>query len=167
VDDKKNIILAVLLTAAILFGWPYVSHYFFPAANPPVTKIEGGKTTPVAAPGTDAADGPAVIRDRAIVLKDSPRVAIRTPKLSGSINLKGARIDDIVLPTYKETIEKASPDVRLYSPSGTADAYFAGFGWQGEGIKAPDANTVWAASGTELTPTSPVTLSWKDRKSVV
>ncbi|MFP5433286.1 MAG: membrane protein insertase YidC, partial [Alphaproteobacteria bacterium] len=126
-DDKKNIILAVLLTAAILFGWPYVSHYFFPAANPPATRIEGGKTTPVAAPGTDTADGPVTIRDRAIVLKESPRVPIRTPKLTGSINLRGARIDDIVLPTYRETIDKDSPAVRLYSPSGTQDAYFAGF----------------------------------------
>jgi len=44
VDDKKNIILAVLLTAAILFGWPYVAKHFFPAANPPATRIEGGKT---------------------------------------------------------------------------------------------------------------------------
>ncbi|MEC3951315.1 membrane protein insertase YidC [Sphingobium sp. HWE2-09] len=161
-DDKKNIILAVLLTAAILFGWPYVSHYFFPAANPPATKIEGGKTTPVAAPGTDTADGPATIRDRAIVLKESPRVPIRTPKLTGSINLKGARIDDIVLPTYRETIAKDSPAVRLYSPSGTQDAYFAGFGWQGEGLKTPNKDTLWTAQGSELTPTSPVTLTWNN-----
>ena len=162
-DDKKNIVLAVLLTAAILFGWPYVSTYFFPAANPPATKIEGGKTTPVANPAADpAADSVAAIRDRAVVLKESPRIPIRTPKLDGSINLKGARIDDIVLPTYKETIAKDSPDVRLYSPAGTQDAYFAGFGWQGEGLKTPNKDTVWTAQGSELTPTSPVTLTWNN-----
>ena len=131
-DDKKNIILAVLLTAAILFGWPYIANHFFPAANPPATKIEGGKTQPLPKPGADpAADSPAAIRDRALVLKESPRVQIRTPKLTGSINLKGARIDDIVLPTYSETIAKNSPAVRLYSPSGTKDAFFAGFGGDG------------------------------------
>jgi YidC/Oxa1 family membrane protein insertase len=162
VDDKKNIILAVLLTAAILFGWPYVSHYFFPAANPPATKIEGGKTTPVAAPGTDTADGAATIRDRVIVLKESPRVPIRTAKLTGSINLRGARIDDIVLPTYRETIAKDSPAVRLYSPGGTQDAYFAGFGWQGEGLKTPNKDTLWTAQGSELTPSTPVTLTWNN-----
>jgi YidC/Oxa1 family membrane protein insertase len=163
VDDKKNIVLAVVLTALILFGWPYVSHYFFPAANPPVTRIEGGKTTPVASPGTaPAADSPAAIRDLAVALKDGPRVPIRTPKLTGSINLKGARIDDIVLPTYSETIAKDSPAIRLYSPSGTADAYFAGFGWQGEGIRIPDKDTVWTAQGAALTPTSPVTLTWNN-----
>lgn len=162
-DDKKNIILAVLLTAAILFGWPYVSTYFFPAANPPATKIEGGKTTAVANPAADpAADSVTAIRDRALVLKESPRIPIRTPKLDGSINLKGARIDDIVLPTYSETIAKDSPAVRLYSPAGTQDAYFAGFGWQGEGLKTPNKDTVWTAQGRELTPTSPVTLSWNN-----
>ena len=162
-DDKKNIILAVLLTAAILFGWPYVSNYFFPTANPPVTKIEDGKQVPVARPDADpAADSPAAVRDRALVLKESPRVPIRTPRLTGSINLRGARIDDIVLPTYKESIAEDSPAVRLYSPSGTQDAYFAGFGWQGEGLRAPDRNTLWTAQGTELTPTSPVTLSWNN-----
>ena len=162
-DDKKNIILAVLLTAAILFGWPYVSQHFFPVANPPSTKIEGGKQVAVPNPAADpAADSPAAIRDRAIVLRESPRVPIRTPKLAGSINLKGARIDDIVLPTYKETIAKDSPDVRLYSPSGSQDAYFAGFGWQGEGTRFPDANTVWTANGTALTPSTPVTLSWNN-----
>lgn len=162
-DDKKNIILAVLLTAAILFGWPYVAKHFFPAANPPATRIEGGKTTPLTPSGTaPAAEGGAAVRDLALVLKDGPRVPIRTPKITGSINLKGARIDDIVLPTYKETIAKDSPAIRLYSPSGTKDAYFAGFGWQGEGVKTPDANTLWTATAKELTPTSPVTLTWNN-----
>jgi YidC/Oxa1 family membrane protein insertase len=161
VDDKKNIVLAVILTALILFGWPYIANHFFPAANPPATKVEGGKETPAPQPGADpAADSPGAIRDRALVLKEGPRVPIRTPKLTGSINLKGARIDDIVLPTYSETIAKDSPAIRLFSPSGTQDAFFAGFGWQGEGLKTPDNNTVWTAEGTELTPTSPVTLRW-------
>ncbi|MDX3911668.1 MAG: membrane protein insertase YidC [Sphingobium sp.] len=162
-DDKRNIILAVVLSALILFGWPYIAQWFFPTANPPATQIQGGKTTPVASPNADpAADSPTAIRDRGAVLKGSPRVAIETPKLQGSINLKGARIDDIVLPTYRETIAKTSPAIRLYSPGGTRDAYFAGFGWSGEGLKGPDANTLWTASGSKLTPTTPVTLSWNN-----
>ena len=124
-DDKRNILLAVILTAGILFGWPVISGYFFPAANPPVTKVQGGKETPLPQTQTaPAAESAQAIRDRAVVLRESPRVAIDTPKLKGSINLKGARIDDIVLPTHKETIAKDSPPVRLFSPSGTSDAYF-------------------------------------------
>src|SRR3546814_12779039 len=39
-------------------------------------------------------------------ISEAPRIPIETPKLTGSINLKGARIDDIVLPTYNQTIKK-------------------------------------------------------------
>ncbi len=162
-DDKKNIVLAVILTALILFGWPYISSYFFPPANPPVTVIEGGKQMPLPRPAADPAlDSATAIRSREQALQDSPRVAIETPKLRGSIALKGARIDDIVLPTYRQSIAKDSPPVRLFSPSGTADAYFAGVGWSGEGLRAPDADTVWTASGPRLTPSTPVTLSWNN-----
>ena len=160
-DDKRNILIAAVFTIAILFGWPYIANHFFPPAQPPATKIEGGKTTPVAPPTADPAlDSASAIRNRAIVLRDAPRIAIETPKLKGSLSLKGARIDDIVLPTYKESVAKNSQPIRLFSPSGTADAYFAGLGWSGEGLKLPDANTVWTAEGTKLTPATPVTLRW-------
>jgi len=166
VDDKRNIILAVVLTIAILFGWPYIAGRFFPAANQPAPQSAGaspapsgaGSAGPVAA--APAAEAPTVLRDRALVLRESPRVAIETPKLRGSINLKGARIDDIVLPTHKQTIAKDSPPIRMFSPSGTADAYFASFAWAGEGVKLPDADTVWTPDRSTLTPQTPVTLSW-------
>ena len=159
-DDKRNLILAMVLASLILFGWPFIQERFFPAANPPVTKVEGGKTKPLADPSVPAAGRAAAVKDRTVALREGPRVMIDAPKIKGSINLKGARFDDIVLPTYKETIAKNSAPVRLFSPSGTSDAYFAGFGWSGQGVKAPDGNTLWTASGTKLTPQTPVTLSW-------
>lgn len=161
-DDKRNIILAVLLTAVILFGWPYVSQAIFPQAAPPVTASQNAAPATPAPASNQAAENSRTIRDRALVMTESPRVAIETPKLVGTINLKGARIDDIVLPTYRETIKKDSPPIRLFSPSGTKDAQFAGFGWSGDGLKSPDANTVWTADGTKLTPQTPVTLRWNN-----
>ena len=122
-DDQKNFLLFAVLAALLLFGWPLVTERLFPTANPPVTKIEGGKTEVVRNPGADpAADTPAAIRDRKTVLAETPRVAIETPTVRGSINLKGARIDDLVLVTHKETIEPNSDPIRLLSPSGTRDA---------------------------------------------
>jgi YidC/Oxa1 family membrane protein insertase len=158
-SDNKNFILFAVFAALILFGWPIVTQKFFPAANPPVTKIEGGKTTIVTSPTTTpAADGAAGLRDRKVVLAESPRVRIETPKLRGSINLKGARIDDLVLVTYKETIAKDSAPIRLLSPAGSPEAYFAGFGWRDDGLKPPSADTVWTASSPVLVPGKPVTL---------
>lgn len=159
-NDQKNFLLFAVLAALVLFGWPYIANHFFPAANPPVTKLEDGKSKPVVNPATDpAADTADAIRDRAIVLRETPRVAIETQAVRGSINLRGGRIDDLVLLRHKETIAKDSPPVRLLSPSGTADAYFAQFGWSGTGITPPPADALWTASGTKLTPTTPVTLT--------
>jgi YidC/Oxa1 family membrane protein insertase len=161
VDDKRNLILAAVLTLAILFGWPLISERFFPTPKQPAV-VQAPAAPQTAAPtGTAAPNAEAAaIKPIAQVLPTSPRVAIDTPKLKGSVNLKGARIDDIELPTYRETIEKNAPAVRLFSPVGTKDAYFAGFGWSGNGIRTPDANTVWTADGKALTPRTPVTLSW-------
>lgn len=159
-NDQKNFLLFAVLAALVLFGWPYIANHFFPAANPPVTKLEDGKSKPVANPATDpAADTANAIRDRALVLRETPRIAIETPAVRGSINLRGGRIDDLVLVKHQETIAKDSPPVRLLSPSGTADAYFAQFGWSGTGITPPPVDALWTASGNKLTPQTPVTLT--------
>jgi YidC/Oxa1 family membrane protein insertase len=160
VDDKRNIILAVVLTIGILFGWPVISNYFFPQPVQPVAQQQA-QTTPQVQ-GGPMAEGANAIRDLNTVIGETPRVAIETPKLRGSINLRGARIDDVVLPTHRQTVEEGAPPVRLFGPSGTGEAYFASFGWNGEGVKVPTADTVWTADGDKLTPQTPVTLRWNN-----
>ncbi|KQX18174.1 membrane protein insertase YidC, partial [Sphingomonas sp. Root1294] len=164
-QNQRNMILAIVLSALVLFGWQFLGDRFFPPARPPVTKIEGGKEKVLPQPGADpAADGPKAIRARALVLRETPRIAIDTPKLAGSINLKGARIDDLVLKAYRETVAKNAPPIRLLSPLGSPEAYYAGFGWTGDGIDAPGPNTVWTANGAALTPDRPLTLSWANTR---
>lgn len=160
-NEHRNMLLAILLSALVLLGWTALSERFLPVANEPSTKVVQGKTVPLPQPQADpAADAPTVVRNRSVVLAETPRIAIDTPRLKGSLNLRGARIDDLVLTSYRESLDKNSPPIRLLSPSGSPDAYFAGFGWTGEGARLPDADTVWRASGTRLAPGSPVTLSW-------
>ncbi len=164
-DNQRNLVLAIVLSALVLFGWQLASEQFFPVANPPATKVQGGKESVVPQPGADpAADSPRAIRSRAAVLAESDRVTIDTPKLAGSINLKGARIDDLVLKVYRETLAKDSPPIRLLSPSGAADSYYAGFGWTGDGVDAPGPNSVWTTNGRALAPGKPVTLSWSNNR---
>ena len=169
-EDKRNIIIATLLAALILFGWPTVTEYFFPelAAPPAVSApATAGATAPTAGAPAPAGTAPAVASTAstravtvATALQSGPRVAIETPKLRGSINLAGARIDDLVLVNYRQTIERDAPPVRLMAPGGTAQAYFAGVGWTGAGLSAPTADTLWTApAGARLTPTTPVTLT--------
>lgn len=162
-DNQRNMILAIVLSAVVLFGWSALSERFFPTANPPVTKIVDGKQVVLPNPAADpTADAPAAIRDRNLVLRETPRLRIDTPKLAGSVNLTGARIDDLVLKAHRETIAKDSPPIRLLSPSGAQAAYFANFGWTGEGVGVPGADTVWRTDATVLSPGKPVTLFWEN-----
>lgn len=159
-DDQKNFILFAVIAAIILVGSSLLSNWLFPQNPAPVVAVENGQPKVVPAPQADpTADSPAAIRDRAIVLRETPRIAIETPTLRGSINLKGARIDDLELTRYDETVEKDSQKIRLLSPAGAPGRHFAEFGWEGAGMIAPDSDTVWQASGTKLTPSTPVTLT--------
>jgi YidC/Oxa1 family membrane protein insertase len=172
VDDKRNMIAAILLSVAILIGWNFVSEKFFPTPDKPdvTTTVAGpGGTAPAAAPGqpaalpapgVPAAATPQAIRPIEAVLADGNRIPIETPAIKGSINLVGARVDDITLSKYRQTIKKDSPPVRLFAPAGTKAAYFASIGWSAQGVVVPGPTTVWTATGTKLTPTTPVTLSW-------
>ena len=181
--DNRNTILAVILSGLVLIGW----QYFF---NIPQmekqralqqTQAELAKPTPQAMPSgttpqpntpTPSANAPAanqpasaaavVARDTAIAA--TPRIKISTPRLSGSISLKGARIDDLALIQFRETVDPASPPIILFSPSGTAEPYYAEFGWvpaSGSTVRLPDRDTQWQQEGSgDLTPGNPVTLKY-------
>jgi YidC/Oxa1 family membrane protein insertase len=174
VDDKRNIIMAVLLTGIILFGWPLMMERFFPdmanknevveQANAPANdQVAGDKSVP-STNGTDIATGivSEKIRPLAAVLRENPRILIDTPRVKGSINLKGGRIDDLTLSDHTVDMSKNSAPVRLFSPSGTQDAYFSRVGWAGDGVAVPDDNTIWSADRSKLTPETPVTLTWSN-----
>ncbi len=159
-NDNKNMILAVVLSALVLLGWTWAANKFFPTSNPPSTRVENGRPVPVNQPRTQPVPAtPKALQSRAQVLASTPRVRIQTPSLQGSINLKGAQIDDLLLVGQTQTIAKDSPPVRLLSPLGGPGAYVAQFGWTAEGKPAPDLSTVWTSDSPTLSPGHPVTLS--------
>ncbi|MDE2603554.1 MAG: membrane protein insertase YidC [Bradyrhizobium sp.] len=179
-SDSRNTILAVILSAVVLIAWQYF--YNIPQmenqrlaeqarkelskqaqpGNNAATPQDGTASAPQ--PGAPAAAQPAPVVARDVAIAASPRVKIDTPRLSGSISLKGARIDDLSLVQFRETVDPTSPAIVLYSPSGTAEPYYAEFGWvpaTGTSAKLPDSNTVWQQEGSNsLTPTTPVTLKY-------
>ncbi|HKX91467.1 MAG TPA: membrane protein insertase YidC [Sphingomicrobium sp.] len=159
-NDSKNLILAVVLSALILLGWSWASNKYFPTSNPPSTKVEDGKQVPLPQPQAQPAPAtPKATQSRTTVLRSTPRVRIETPSLHGSLNLKGAQIDDLVMVRHQQTIAKDSPPVRLLSPLGAPGAYAASFGWVGQGVAAPNLNTMWTADTDRLAPGHPVTLT--------
>jgi YidC/Oxa1 family membrane protein insertase len=182
--DNRNTILAVILSGLVLLGWQYFynvpqmekqrasqvaqqSQTTTPAQN------AGGSATPQATTPGPSANAPAIVQagsaapvSRETALAAGPRVKIDTPRLSGSISLKGARIDDLSLVQFHETVDPTSAPIVLYSPSGTENPYYAEFGWvaaSGSSAKMPDQNTVWQQeTGGSLTPNHPVTLKYEN-----
>ncbi|HET7316432.1 MAG TPA: membrane protein insertase YidC [Sphingomicrobium sp.] len=163
-NENRNMILAIVLSALVLLGWTLLSDRFLPEPAPQAQKVDNTQTNAAQPEGQPqagpVAESPQKLQPRAQVIGATPRVEMRTPSLRGSINLKGARIDDLVLLKERQTIEENSPPVRLLSPAGAPDAYFASFGWTAEGVQLPGPNTVWTASAPVLQPGQPVTLSW-------
>ena len=160
-NDSKNMILAVVLSALVLIGWTWAANRYFPTANPPSTKVEAGKQQPSPQPSAQPAGpvAPKRLQNLSTALSSSPRVKIQTSSLQGSINLKGAQIDDLVLLNHRDTIAKNSPPVRLLSPLGAPGAYIAQFGWVAQGGQAPVLDALWTADSPALSPGHPVTLT--------
>ena len=157
-ENQRNLILAIALSALAVLGWSFVAERLFPQPRTVATKTAPATvSTPASSALPPDAAGKLPV---SAALGASARVAIQTPRLKGSIILKGAQIDDLVLLSHRETIKKDSPPVRLLSPANGKDSYFAGFGWSGNGLAAPNADTVWQADGAALTPAKPVTLRW-------
>jgi YidC/Oxa1 family membrane protein insertase len=163
VSDSKNMILAVVLSALVLLGWSWLADRYFPTPEPQRTTAETNTAQPAPqarqpSQAQPVPASPAQLRNREAVLGSTPRVRIETPSLQGSINLKGAQIDDLTLVRHRQTIGKQSPAVRLLSPLGAPGAYVAAVGWTTEGAPAPTLDTLWTADRPTLTPGNPVTL---------
>jgi YidC/Oxa1 family membrane protein insertase len=184
-DDNRNMLLAILLSGAVLLGWNYF--YGVPQVekqrqqaqtSAPVSTQPGapagaappaGSATP-GAPATPGSASPAIpaALTREAALAAGPRIAVETQRVFGSISLTGARIDDIALKNYRETVDPKSPNIVLLSPANAPNPYYADFGWvSAAGLPTPNASTVWTASAQKLTPTQPVTLTWDNGQGLV
>lgn len=188
-EDNRNLLLAITLSVVVLLGWQFF--YGVPQMEKQrqiaqqnqqtqTQTVPQGSTAvpaPGAAPGqpTSAAVPAAVpatpaVETREQALARSPRVRIETPKISGSIALTGARIDDVSLKAYHETVDPKSPNIILLSPLGGPNAYYSDFGWvaaPGSNIALPGPATVWKADGEVLTPAKPLTLTWDNGQGLV
>jgi YidC/Oxa1 family membrane protein insertase len=177
-NDNKNTILAIVLSALVLLGW----QYFFAvpqekarqeqlqAQQQKQTVPAPGQPSPAQpqaqsqVPGQPSAPSSATPIDRKAALANSPRIPVATDTLQGSVALKGGRIDDLALVKFRETTDPKSPPIVLLSPSGTGDPFYAEFGWTGaagSNVKLPTSETVWKQVGSgALGVGRPVTLTY-------
>ncbi|MDA0708507.1 MAG: membrane protein insertase YidC [Proteobacteria bacterium] len=181
-QDNRNFILAIIITMGILFGWEYF--YNSPQrlkeeqtqaelastgtpnkdAGVPQMSSETINTDGIPGMATSPAETIPVSRDE--VLKSRTNVVIDSPRLLGTINLKGLRFDDISLKGYRQTVDKNSDIVKLLNPADVFEAYFAEFGWIGEG-KKPDGNSVWTSDSFILSSERAVNFTWDNGEGLI
>ena len=110
---------------------------------------------------------------RVVAVETGKRVGLAGGGLAGSLLLTGARLDDVALDGYRETIEPESPAVRLLRPQAGRAPFFARFSWAGaEGVIVPDALSEWqveqtGAGGELLSATQPLVLRWDNGAGLV
>ncbi|MBB4567469.1 membrane protein insertase YidC [Rhizobium leucaenae] len=188
-ENNRNYFIAIALSVLIVLGWQFF--YMNPRLEAQRQAEQAAKLqqqtqqaqtkqtqtqTPAAGTavnGSLPANGqtaPTTLdRAQSVAKTSSSRVAIDTPALAGSINLEGARLDDLQLKTYHETVDKSSPIITLFSPADTKDGYFTELGYIGSDASGavPGPSTVWTlASGDKLTEKTPVTLSYTNDKGI-
>ena len=185
INDQKNMLLAIGLSVLVIIGWQYFvgmpqldkqrqqqqvqqqqaqqqqQTQTAPGATPqPGAQQQSGAVPQV--PGQATVVGGNLTREAALAA--SPRIAIDTPTIKGSVSLKGGRLDDIALVKYRETVDPNSPPIVLLAPSGSPHPFYAQFGWTnaaGAKAKLPDDNTVWTQDGRgTLEVGKPITLTY-------
>ena len=168
-NDFKSFLTAVFLSVLVVLGF----NYFFPQQK---AETNITQTSDEEAPITDEATGAAGSTEVetaplpvADALKQDERLKINNGVVNGSIRLKGARFDEILLNKYKLTLDENGPDVELFSPAKTENAYYADYGWLStdKSLLLPNKDTLWTVEGNhELTPQTPVTLVWNNGQGV-
>ena len=171
-DQNRNLILASVLSFLVIIVW----FILFPPPEPTQRQVEDDFSSTqndiddTALPGTDTVQTETAPSTTSTD-QEAPRLAIATEKLSGTISLKGGRIDDLSLLGYKVELKEEAEDITLLRPVGQKGAYYAAYGWAAlsgvEPSEVPNPETLWTVRGNEtLDVNSPVTLVWKNGKNL-
>ncbi|MBB3132629.1 YidC/Oxa1 family membrane protein insertase [Rhizobium pisi] len=181
-ENNRNYFIAIALSVLIVLGWQFL--YMNPRIEAQrkaqeaqkaqqqteqVQQPAAGGQAPAQTSGAAPSGQAEATATREQALEKSPRVVIDTSALSGSINLAGARLDDLKLKGYHETVDDSSPIITLFSPAETKDGYFTELGYIGGDTTGavPGPSTLWTApEGAKLTEKTPVTLSYTNDKGL-
>ena len=169
--ETRNLVLAISLSMTVLIGY----QLFF--VEPVKVNKDQYQQENIAKNLNDSSNIPipssgnsGVLNsdnDKTIEVKSVPRVSLISKEVAGSISLRGARIDDITLTQYRETLDPESSLINLLLKSNESNPYFITFGWSSpDNVKVPDGKTLWKSSKGVLSPDTNVTLSWDNGEGI-
>ena len=162
-ENQKNLFLAIAISMAIIFGFQWIM--------PQPDTAEKTSTNKIADEGFDLMQdlSPTItFEDKEKVLLNSERITFNNGKISGSINLTGAVIDDLVLLKYRESLDINSNKISFLNPIGSKNSYYLDTGWASndKNINLPNSDSLWSANRNSLNGTNSVTLSWTSDQNI-
>ena len=155
--DQNRLFLAIVISIGILLGFEYLA---------PRHSVPQEAHSSVALQHTQSiADATA----ENVNATNAPRVTIDGPRVKGSLSLMGAKLDDLVLTDYRETVSPASNLVRMLERDGAPQSSYLQFGWIADNpnVVVPDGHSLWHADGAVLNPSAPLTLSWDNGEGII
>ena len=168
-NEQKNLFLAIGLSILIIVAFQFL----FPQQAIMTPSSQQTTEQVQQAPSTEEqqkVQNISITKSKEEVVVLDKRVLVDAPSLKGSINLKGAILDDLLLIKYKESLDKRSKNINLFYPDQTANPYYLEIGWKSQNgsseINLPNAETQWQTSGSTLSPATPVTLQWTNNDNI-
>lgn len=174
-SDQRNLIIAIALSMAIMLGFNYF--YDAPRQQEQILKAQQNSVLENSVSPLTNTVTPILLKREEAIAK-SPRLFILSEKVQGSIDLRGARFDDLLLKSYKETTAPNSAPISLLNPEETQGSsvgdsiktgYFADFSLKinDPTMPLPSRETLWASDDTQLTPEKPVILTWNNGQGLL
>ena len=167
--ETRNLVAAISLSMAVLIGYQLL--FVDPKKDQiiqenVVNNLSDNSNIPI--PSNDNSLTVTSENDKTEKFKNVPRVLLNSNETSGSISLKGARIDDITLTQYRETLDADSSLINLLLKSNEKNPYFIEHGWSSpDGLKVPNGKTLWKSSKNLLSPDTSITLSWDNGEGII
>ena len=165
-NEQRNLYLAIGISIAIIIFFQLL----FPTQPIQTTSFEEDEVLePATSIDGQSSQVVSEIQSRDEALIQTDRVIFENASIKGSINLKGAILDDLILSKYKTSLEPDSNNIQLLLPDGTANPYYIETGWKelkNSNIELPNLETNWKTNSTTLSPSSPVTLSWTNNRNI-
>ena len=180
--DTRNMIAAASLSMLVLVGWQlYFVEPELEAQRDAYNAAQTANDLPSAQNAAGASDGAndgnqsnqlvtnALGTQLVRPADDAKRIMIETPLVRGSLTTKGARIDDVTLTSYQESLDEDASDITLLRKVSDSQPYFAEFGWIGDNtdLVLPNDKTIWTASADTLSPDSDVTLQYDNGEGLI
>ncbi len=140
-NQNLNFIIVFIISISIIAGW----HYWVerPKMKERATQVQRSlQMQKLSLQKENTTESVINIKD---VISSSNRVHFSNSHITGTINLKGLRIDDLTFQKYKQDNGIHSEPARLLGPQGTQNTYFVELGWiaSDQEMELPTQQTIW------------------------